>query len=347
MPKHPKAVEAEAKLAGLRETQAILQPPRTEAPAPVRQPEPAPASVTAAPAPADPPRTEAAPAQVDPEKHPDYWKTRFLSTDGVIRQERDRHEAALAAERSRVAAFEKTAADEKAALEAQLNEMREKLKTPPKPPDPSEFYSEEMILEQGPENMQKMIDGMTKLVERRVNEGVAAATAPLKQELNSLKAATVSTQRTEDQRSRASFMSAVSTAIPGWEQWATTETSGVEFKTYLAARIPHTDMTRQQALNSAWNARDSVRVVEILQSFLDGMGEPVATQSQDARQIPSGRDAGGDPQPAAGPMMYLDEVEQFRKDYAHGLYAKRPKDAAEMMNKMKRAAGTPGGIGRR
>ena len=212
----------------------LLNPPESE-PASQLPAEPAPPENAADPAPTPQPN--------DPDNRdsdPGYWKQRFKVTEGLLRAERERAQAAQTAHRQQI--------DE---LQAQLR-TAQSASPQPEALDLSAFFTPEQIEEYGEEQCRVVAAAASQAAKAQAQKQIDAAVAPLREQQTRQQADSA-------EAARHAFVLKLTELQPDWQEIDLTD----GWRAWLAEVDDATGFQRQEILtrhNSANNAQGCARM---------------------------------------------------------------------------------------
>lgn len=242
--------------------------------------------------------------QTGVEQHPksDDFEQKYRTLQGIFASEQSKHKQEMDAQGAQIAQ-----------LKAELEQMKSQ-----KQADAVKFGTDEDRATFG--------DDFVKLVER----GVESRTQEYRNEIASLKAqleqmgGQVKNMNQSVEVSRhAAFLADLDTMVPGWRA----QNSDQGFLDWLAQVDPVSGYVRNDILQSASAAHDSIRVAEIFKAYRGGTGQTKTRKPTLAQQVSPSKGHSTAPQ---GKRTFTQaEIGQFYDAWRRGMYTEAQGKAIE------------------
>lgn len=270
-------------------------------------PEPTPKAEATPPAPVPPQPQAPAPAGDPRESDPAYWKQRFLSVDGLWRQDRIRHKEQIRLRDEQIvglqAELDKAKSGGTAADDVKLEDH---------------FSAEEL-------------EAMTEEARQAARVAMLAASRKARAEGDKIKASIrekeAKTAEQEQEEAQQEFLDKLTELVPQWPEINKSE----GWLTWLKTRNDD-DEEMQDVLDRHAGRRNAIGVSKLFKEYLATLAPPTPPPAPPV--LPSGGAAGGAPateapQPAAGKAPTQAEIKDFYKRAALGKVSAQERSAFE------------------
>jgi hypothetical protein len=268
---------------------------------------PAPESETKAPEAPEAAQPAEPPAQPDDEKHsqgdnkPDepkrseaYWEHRFNVING-------KYAAEVPALRDEVRSLKKQVSERDQKIDGLISAAKQ------------EGNNGGLTDEQMAKFEAEFGEDFVSFVQRMVSS--SASKSDNSAEVNELKRKVETFEQREQQKTTASFWTALNELVPDWK----TVNDDKAFHTFLSQYDPQTGEQRQQTLNAAQQALDADGVAAVFDAFKKQQPKPEKTRIPDDQvDPPTSRST---TTPDAGRIWTGPEIKQFYTDKANGKYS--------------------------
>lgn len=267
---------------------------------------------------------------VDKENTVDYWKHRFLTSQGMFD-----------AEKTRLRTENSVLKERLTGLEAKLSEFEDKLRAAerqtPKTVDLKKYLpdlTDEQVDTYGPEVLQSIVRAATlaaeEASERRLKEELDRRITPVKKELEENRQSVQSAK--EDL-----FWDALEKRLPNWA----VINDNPAFRNWLAEVDTFSGVPRQALLTQAQKALDSERVIAMFETFIKSSSAPnTTTVAEIQRRVvpdPVGQTATLPVVTDTGDFITKKQIQEHYKKAALGGYKYRPQDYQAMEKKIQAA----------
>lgn len=286
-------------------------------PAPVVAAEPEPVAEPVAAA--EPESQPAQPASADPrENDPNYWKHRHLTTEGILKAERQKAEqmkAEAAALRAEADRLRKEALDRAKAVSAESRERAlDQIAL-------TDFFTAQQIEEYGEQHLRTVMQGAVKA-------SMKAGRAELDAELERVRGEVDSIRNIAAQSRDDAFWTTVNTDVPDWQAI----NASPDFQQWLADIDPVSGRTRDSYIKEAQAALDAKRVVAIFKSFKPQPPAAASAVPQRPSAPPVGKTAEATLPPPTQKLRMAD-WKNFQMEVTQGKWRGRDAEAAAIDRK--------------
>ena len=287
-------------------------------PAPVVAAEPEPVAEPVAAA--EPEAQPAQPASADPrENDPNYWKHRHLTTEGILKAERQKAEqmkAEAAALRAEADKLKREALDRAKAVSAESRDRAlDQIAL-------TDFFTAQQIEEYGEQHLRTVMQGAVKASMKMGRAELDAELERVRGEVDSIR--NVAAQSRDD-----AFWQVINTDVPDWQA----TNASPEFQAWLAEHDPVSGRTRDSYIKEAQASLDAKRVVAIFKSFKPHHPPAVAHA---APQRPSAPPVGKTSEatlPPPATKMRMADWKKFQMEVTQGKWRGRDAEAAAIDRK--------------